>query len=312
MPPAESFDRKLLTAAFTRARELLASSAELSADDVLQQEQTLRPLASAWEIQQVVVPLLDRVQLFGLAMAWDSGSDPKPESWLVARADRWVSLGAPEFGFLTLCELRRMNISTLAIEPRLHAALAAERTLRAPAWDANLAALTEVDPELAHGLNKAQRTSVLLRPLGAGCGEFAGSGQPWVQLWAVAPPEALADAELHVERCCAYQDGFLAGVGDGTLVAAAARLARPGHRVHAVELHASRVRGLLEVVDLSVALRSRSLWLHVGPRAVETLAPYAERCLEFPDALAGGDSLAISLIQAAAGRHPDAGSGEPE
>jgi len=305
VPPAESFDRKLLTAAFTRARELLSSADAVSAAEVLHSEQTLRPLASAWEIQQVVVPLLDRAQLFGLAMAWDSGVDSKPEAWLLARAQRWVSLGAPEFGFLTLCELRRLNVGTLNAEPRLQAALDAERALRGPILEANLAVLAQVDRELTQSLHKAHRTSVTLRPLGAGCGEFAGTGQPWVQLWAVTPPDALADAELHIERCSAYQDGFIAGVGDCTLVAAAARLVKPGRRIHVVELHVSRMRALLEMVDLTSQLRARSLWLHAGPRAVETLTPYAENALTYPEAVAGGDSMAVSLLQAAAGQQPN-------
>jgi hypothetical protein len=310
--PAESFDRKLLTAAFTRARGLLASPAPVSAADALQSEQALRPLASAWEIQQVVVPLLDRAELFGLAMAWDSNPEPKPEEWLHARADRWLALCAPEFAFLTLCELRRLNMSTEQIEPRLHDALAAERAVRSVVFDANLAALADVDAELVRNLHKAHRTCVALRPLGAGCAEFAGVGQPWVQLWAVSPADALEDAEAHVRKCGAYPDAFIAGVGDCTLVAMGARLVKPGHRVHVVELYASRVRALLEVVDLSSAIRDRSVCLHVGTRAIETLAPFAENGLASPESISGGDNMALSLLRAAAGQEltdPDGAAG---
>jgi hypothetical protein len=303
----DSFDRKALTAAFTRARELLASPVPISAADALQNEQLLRPLASAWEIQQVVVPLLDRAELFGLAMAWDSSAEAKPEEWLVARADRWLALSAPEFAFLTLCELRRLNLNTDLLEPRLQDALAAERLLRSAMLSANLAALSEVDPTLVQALRKTHRTSVALRPLGAGCAEFAGLGQPWVQLWAVTPADAVADAELHVRKCSGYEDGFIAGVGDCTLAAAAAHHVHSGSRMHVVELHTSRMRALLEVVDLSDAVRARSVWLHSGPQVLETLAEFAEQGLAYPDSVAGGDNLALSLIRAAAGEEPAEG-----
>jgi hypothetical protein len=304
----DSFDRKALTAAFTRARELLTSPVPVSAADALHNEQLLRPLASAWEIQQVVVPLLDRAELFGLAMAWDSSAEPKPEEWLASRADRWLALCAPEFGFLTLCELRRLQLSTDQLEPRLHAALDAERELRGRVFDANLAALAEVEPALVHALQKAHRTSVALRPLGAGCAEFAGLGQPWVQLWAVTPNDALADADVHVAKCCVYEDAFIAGVGDCTLPAAAARQVKAGGRMHIVELHTSRMRALLEVVDLSEAVRKRSVMLHTGPQVLETLGVFAEHAVADPDSIAGADNLALSLIRAAAGQEPSDGA----
>jgi hypothetical protein len=180
--------------------------------------------------------------------------------------------------------------------------LVEERELRAALFETNLAAIAEVDPELLRCLLKAHRTSVALRPIGAGLAEFAGPGQPWVQLWAVTPEQALADAENLVGKCSAFADAFVAGVGDCSLPLTAARCQLGAmERVHVVELHISRVRALLELVDLSEVLRERRLWLHVGPRAVDTLEPFAGLAIRDAGAVIGGDALAISLLRAAAG-----------
>ncbi|HEY2732652.1 MAG TPA: hypothetical protein VGI70_01640, partial [Polyangiales bacterium] len=223
MSRPESLDRKLLAAAFVRARELVESMS-VQPSEALQLEQTLRPLASASEIQQVVVPLLDSAELFGLAMAWDSGSDNKGDAWLLARIGRWLRLRAPEFGFITLSELNRGGGAHDDARQRLATALDEERPLRRAIYAANLDAIGEIDAELFNQLNKSHRTTVALRPIGAGLAEFAGPGQPWVQLWAVTPSQALVDADALTHRVAQQDDAFIAGVGDGTLPAAAAQL----------------------------------------------------------------------------------------
>jgi hypothetical protein len=298
----ESLDRKALAAAFLRARELLSALSTVTVPDALEIEQALRPLASAAEIQEVVVPLLDRAELYGLAMAWDSSTEGKSEDWLSARVQRWIALRAPEFAFITLCEWSRLNSRNDSAHQQAESVLGEERELRGALFATNLDAVAEVDPELSHSLHKSHRTSVALRPVGAGLAEFAGPGQPWVQLWAVTPEQALADAEALVRKGCTFEDAFVAGIGDCSLPFMAARnQPAPNARVHIVELHIARVRALLELVDLSDALRERRLWLHVGPRAVDTLAAFAQKALGQPASLIGGDSLAISLLRAAAG-----------
>ncbi|HEX4352188.1 MAG TPA: hypothetical protein VHZ95_04725, partial [Polyangiales bacterium] len=177
MSRPESLDRKLLAAAFARARELL-DGPSVRQSEALQLEQSLRPLASASEIQQVVVPLLDRAELFGLAMAWDSGTDNKSEPWLLARVGRWLQLHAPEFGFITLSELNRGGAGHDDARERLASMLDDERPLRHGMYATNLDAIGEVDAELFNQLNKSHRTTVAMRPIGAGLAEFAGPGQP--------------------------------------------------------------------------------------------------------------------------------------
>jgi hypothetical protein len=300
---AESLDRKVLAQAFLRAQQLSASSSTaVDAQEALQLEETLRPLASAAEIRQVVVPLLDRAQLFGLAMAWDSGAESKAESWLLSRVNRLIALSAPEFAFITMCELNRANAPVAQAFERAEQALQAERAVRLPILEQNLSAVQEIDAELAHQLERTHRTSVALRPLGAGLAEFAGPGQPWVQLWAVTPTAAFVEAERLVRQCSGFADGFIAGVGDCSLPALALTAARQSsnQRIHIVDLQISRVRALLEVLDLSRALRDRSVWLHAGPHAVQTLAPFAARAFADESSVVGGDSMAVSLLRAAA------------
>jgi hypothetical protein len=297
---AEPLDRKVLAAAFLRAQSLLASGQAVPPDEAQRIEETLRPLASAQEIRQVIVPLLDNAGLYGLAMAWDSGADSKSEEWLLTRASRFIQLTAPEFAFITLCELNRLNAPVDAAKQAALQALERERGLRIPMFEQNLAALDEVDAVMAADLRRAHRTTVALRPVGAGLAEFAGPGQPWVQLWAVTADTARTEAERLVQQCCSFDDGFIAGVGDCSLPDAAARFARPNKRVHVVDLQLARVRALLEIADLSAPLRDRRVRLHAGPRALQTLAPYASLALAREQSVVGGDPVAFSLLRSAA------------
>jgi hypothetical protein len=263
-------------------------------------ESTLRPLAAAPEIKQVIVPLLDRAGLHSLAMAWDSGPEERPSGWLAARAERFIKLTAPEFSFLVLCELQRINAPLLEAKQRAAVALEAERALRKPMLDRNLDALTKQDAELASELRRAHRMTVALRPVGLGLAEFAGPGQPWVQLWAVSADAAREDAERLVQKCVSFPDAFIAGVGDCSLPQAAARLARLGQRIHIIDLQASRMRALLEVVDLRAVLTEKRVLLHVGTRALKTLAPFAPQALANELSVVGGDPVSVSLLRAAA------------
>jgi hypothetical protein len=293
-------DRKVLAAAYLQAQTLLSGQQPVPAAEAQRLEATLRPLAAAPEIKQLVVPLLDRGGLHSLAMAWDSGPEERPSGWLAARAERFIKLTAPEFSFLVLCELQRINAPLLETKQRATSALEVERAVRKPMLDRNLEALAEHDAELAVELRRAHRMTVALRPVGLGLAEFAGPGQPWVQLWAVSADSARADAERLVQKCVTFEDGFIAGVGDCSLPDAAARLARVQQRVHIIDLQASRMRALLEVVDLRAPLRDGRILLHVGTRALRTLAPYAPRALANEQSVVGGDPVSVSLLKAAA------------
>jgi len=278
----------------------LTTQEPVAAEEAQRIEATLRPLAAAPEIRQVMVPLLDRAQLYGLAMAWDSGTEEKPAAWLLSRVQRFIHLTVPEFAFLTLCELKRLNAPLEEAKQRASAALEAERAVRGPTLEQNLAVWRQIDPEGAEEARRAHRVTAALRPVGAGLAEFAGPGQPWVQLWAVTATAARLEAERLVQQACAFEDAFIAGVGDCSLPAAAAAIARSDQRVHVVELHVSRLRAMLEIVDLRDAVRERRLWLHGGTRALQTLAPYAKRALAQENSVVGGDPVSISLLKAAA------------
>jgi hypothetical protein len=293
-------DRKVLAAAFLQAQALLTTQELVSAEEAQHIEATLRPLAAAPEIRQVMVPLLDRAQLFGLAMAWDSGPEEKPAAWLYARVERFIRLTVPEFAFLTLCELKRLEAPLDEAKQRAAVALNQERAIRAPMLEQNLAVLRSVDPEGAEEVRRAHRTTSAMRPVGAGLAEFAGPGQPWVQLWAVTSAAARLEAERLVLQCCTFEDAFIAGVGDCSLPAAAAAAARVNQRVHVIDLHVSRIRALLEIVDLRDAVRDRRILIHGGTRALQTLAPYAKRALQEENSVVGGDPVAVSLLKAAA------------
>lgn len=307
MSSAETLDRKVLAAAYLQAQTLLGGQQEIAADEAQRIEATLRPLASAPEIKQMVVPLLDRAGMHSLAMAWDSGPEERPVDWLATRAERFIKLTAPEFAFLVLCELQRQGAPLQDTKQRAVTALEAERSVRLPMLDQNLDALAEADEELAQELRRTHRTTVAMRPVGLGLAEFAGPGQPWVQLWAVSADVACSDAQQLVNNCCSRQDGFIAGVGDCSLPAAVAQAVRPDQRVHIVDLHASRVRALLEIVDLREPLRDQRILLHVGTRALRTLAPYAGLALEHEQSVVGGDPVSVSLLRAAA----QGASGQP-
>jgi hypothetical protein len=179
-------------------------------------------------------------------------------------------------------------------------ALDQERALRIPLLNQNLAALAEVDPELAQDIGRSHRITAAMRPIGAGLAEFAGPGQPWVQLWAVTTDAARHEAERLVRQCCAFEDGVIAGVGDCSLPDVAARLAHERQRIHIVDLQVSRVRAMLEIVDLRAAIRERRIILHAGTRALTSLVPYARIALAHEDSIVGGDPVAVSLLKAAA------------
>lgn len=293
-------DRKVLAAAYLQAQTLLSGQQAVPAAEAQRLEAMLRPLAAAPEIKQLVVPLLDRAGLHSLAMAWDSGPEERPAGWLAARAERFIKLTAPEFSFLVLCELQRINAPLLEARQRASSALEAERALRQPMFEGNLDALAAHDPELAQELRRTHRMTVALRPVGLGLAEFAGPGQPWVQLWATSADAARQDAERLVQKCVTYEDGFIAGVGDCSLPEAASRLAREHRRVHIIDLQAARMRALLEVVDLRAAISDKRVLLHVGTRALKTLAPYAASALANEQAVVGGDPVSVSLLKAAA------------
>jgi hypothetical protein len=293
-------DRKVLAAAYLQAQTLLSGPQPVPADEAQRLEATLRPLAAAPEIKQLVVPLLDRAGLHSLAMAWDSGPEERPSGWLAARAERFIKLTAPEFSFLVMCELQRINAPLLEAKQRATSALESERALRQPMLERNLEALAARDAELAIELRRTHRMTVALRPVGLGLAEFAGPGQPWVQLWAISAEAARQDAERLVQKAVTFEDGFIAGVGDCSLPEAASRLARQGQRVHIIDLQASRMRALLEVVDLRTAISDKRVLLHVGTRALKTLAPYAGSALANEQAVVGGDPVSVSLLKAAA------------
>jgi hypothetical protein len=297
---AENLDRKVLAAAYLQAQTLLNGAEPLAVDEAQRLEATLRPLAAAPEIKQLIVPLLDRAGLYSLAMAWDSGAEERPIGWLAARAERFVKLTAPEFALLVLCELQRQNSALPDVKEKALGALESERGVRKPMLEQNLEVIAENDAELAEELRRTHRTTVAMRPAGQGLAEFAGPGQSWVQLWAISADAARADAARLVEKCCSYEDSFIAGVGDCSLPEAAARLGRAGQRIHIVDLHASRIRALLEIVDLRAAVGEQRVLLHVGTRALRTLAPYAPQALVHDDAVVGGDPVSVSLLRAAA------------
>jgi hypothetical protein len=255
------------------------------------------------EIQRALVPLLDRSGLHGLAMAWDSEPNVAGDDWLRARFERWLALRAPEFAFLTLAQLQGRGAAVDGDRARCVGVLALEQAARQPLWAANLAALGAVDPDLHERLSTTPRLSIALRPLGSGLAEYSGVGGPPLQLWAATAAEANQEAERLCARCAGRTTWFIAGVGDGTLPAAAARSGAPAGAVQLIEAHLVRLRALLEILDLTAALRSGLITLHAGADAVDSLADVLSRLpgLE-EEAIVGGDALALSLLESAVER----------
>ena len=71
--------------------------------------------------------------------------------------------------------------------------------------------------------------------------------------------------------------------------------------VHLIEAHVVRLRALLEIVDLAEMLASGKLRLHGGAGATESLSEVLRGVSQLEDEMvAGGDTLAISILQAAA------------
>lgn len=300
-------NERALTAAWVRVRTLAESAAPVDVEEVRTLELALRPLAGALEIQRGMVPLLDRAKLYGLAMAWDSDPSPPTPVWQLARIDRWLELGAPEFAFIALAQLRANGTSIDGPRGRALAALERERTRRSAMWQINLAALGAVDPDLVRRVETYPRMSVGLLPIGAGVAEFSSQGGSHLQLWAATPDEASAEAEPLVARCAGRSDIFVAGVGDGTLPVRALKRERDASplTVHVVEPNLARVRALFEIADVSAPLRDGRLWLHAGPRSVESLtALFARGPALSDDAVVGGDPLALQILEMAGGRRP--------
>jgi hypothetical protein len=297
-------NEQALTAAWLRVRALASADGLPDIEEMRRLELTLRPVAGSPEIQQVVVPLLDRLELRGLAMAWDSDPNPPGREWHLARFERWLKLGAPEFAFIALAQLGGGEALDEE-KQRAHRMLEAEREPRAALFAQNLNALGAVDPDLSQRLAKHPRLTVGLRPLGAGVAEFSSHGGSHLQLWAATPEDALAEAEELVGRCRPHGECFIAGVGDGTLPAVAMHTTSVNPRepliAHVVEPNLARIRALFEVVDVSAALREGRIWLHAGAHGIETLARVFARGRPLAqEAVIGGDPVAISMMEAAA------------
>ena len=295
-------NEQAVIAAWMRVRGLVTSGAPINLEELRQLEQTLRPVASSLEIQQAIVPLLDQAGLRGLAMAWDGEPATMTEPWLRARFERWIALSAPELAFLTLAHLQSRGALHQEDRDRAMAVLERERAAREPVYRANIAALSAVDPPLCARVHASPRISVALRPIGAGMSEYTGTGGPPLQLWAATPAEAMLEAELLCARSLDQPVWFIAGVGDCTLPEAAVRTAgqRAGH-VHLIEAHVVRLRAMLEIVDLSAMLESGKLRLHGGAAATESVADVLRGVSQLEDEMvAGGDSLALSILQGAA------------
>jgi hypothetical protein len=299
-------NEQAVLAAWLRVRALITSNAPLNVDELRGLEQALRPVAGVAEIQQALVPLLDRVQLHGLAMAWDGEPAAASDDWLRTRFERWLALRAPELAFLTLAQLQGRGAVHENDRARATALLDEERAARGPLYARNIAALGAVDPSLCDRVRSSPRLSVALRPLGAGMVEYTGGGGPPLQLWAATPAEAAAESARLCARCETREVSFIAGVGDGTMpamIAQSAALARIPGSVHLVEGHLVRLRALLEVVDLADALRSRRLWLHGGAPAADTVAEVLTTLTRLDEeSVIGGDQLALAILEAATER----------
>lgn len=293
-----------------RVRALATADAPINLEELRSLEQTLRPVAGAVEIQQALVPLLDQTGLRGLAMAWDGEPATVTDAWLRARFERWVALAAPELAFLTLAQLQARGASVASDRERAQAVLEREREAREPLFARNMAALQVIDPGLYRRVEASPRLSVALRPLGAGMSEYTGTGSPPLQLWAATPAEAAIEAERLCMRSKDQPVWFIAGVGDCTLPASAARaaLGQAGAgasslagTVHIIEAHLVRMRAMLEVVDFADALATGKVRLHGGAPATESIADVLRTVTHLREEMVvGGDSLAISILQSAA------------
>jgi hypothetical protein len=295
-------NEQAVIAAWLRVRALVTSNAPVNLEELRGLEQALRPVAGVAEIQQALVPLLDHAGLHGLAMAWDGEPPAVGDEWLRTRFERWLALRAPELAFLTLAQLQGRGAAHDDDRPRATALLDQERALRTPMLARNLSALDAVDPELCERVRSSPRLSLVLRPLGAGMVEYTGGGGPPLQLWAATPDEAAAEAARLVARCSGREVWFIAGVGDGTMALAAASTFNPNQRctVHLVEGHLVRLRGLLEIADLAVALRTRRVRLHGGAPAADTLLDVLVKLPPLDEeAVIGGDQLALSILESA-------------
>jgi hypothetical protein len=304
-------NEQAIVAAFLRVRTLVASGSPVSIEEARELEQVLRPTASAAVVQQVVVPLLDRAELHSLAMAWDSGGAVTSPSWLLARVERWLKLGAPEIAFLTLAEMRRAGASGDEVLERASAQLDAARAPRAERLERNLSALSTSKPDLVDALRRYPRMSVALQPLGAGMAEYSNPGGPLAQIWAATPSDACDEAERLVRGCANSTDSFIAGVGDCTLPAAAAKTAASdagsagdpsapasNRRVHLIEPNLARLRALFELVDLAAMVRDERMSVYGGVQAVSGLAACFPRGLLLqPEAVIGADATAIAMLR---------------
>jgi hypothetical protein len=304
-------NEQAVIAAWLRVRALITSNSAVNLDELRGLEQALRPVAGVAEIQQALVPLLDRAQLHGLAMAWDGEPATVTDEWLRTRFERWVALRAPELAFLTLAQLQGRGTMYDSDRARATALLDEEREVREPLFAHTFAALYAVDPVLADRIRFSPRLSVALRPLGAGMVEYTGGGGPPLQLWAATPAEAVAESVRLCARCESREVSFIAGVGDGTMAAtiaeAAAHSRIPGS-VHLVEGHLVRLRALLEVVDLADALQTRRLWMHGGAPAADTVAEVLTTLTRLDEeSVIGGDQLALAILEAATERLANSG-----
>jgi hypothetical protein len=300
---SSALNEQAVVAAWLRVRTLITSAAPVSLEELRSLELALRPVAGVADIQRALVPLLDRGGLHGLAMAWDSEPNVAGDEWLRARFERWLALHAPEFAFLTLAQLQGRGAAQESDRARCVGQLATEQAARQPLWAANMAALAQVDTDLYERLSASPRLSIALRPLGSGLAEYSGVGGPPLQLWAATAAEANQEAERLCARCAGRVPWFIAGVGDGTLPAAAAKSGAPQGAVQLIEAHLVRLRALLEVLDLTAALRAGAITLHVGADAVDSLADVLSQLPGLDeDAIVGGDPLALSLLESAVER----------
>ncbi len=305
MTTEPTVDEDALLKAFERARQLLRQG-EAAATDVLALECALRPGASLRDVRDVMVPLLDRAALFGLAAAWDVDMDDLSSTRVIARVERWLALGAPELAVDVLSRVQLPGIDLTLLQRRVLERAEADLAARQATLMRNLDALRLRQPLAAAMIARMERASVVLRPTGAGVAHRVTGQGVRVVLQSETPEKTLAEAREKLQGL-SWEAGAtcIAGAADGAqLMMALAHGPRSdfGLKARSVialcDVNAGAVRALLEVEDLSAAIEARYLRVYAGvDLEAQLLVDFTRPHTARPGALLGECSSSREILK---------------
>lgn len=297
-------DEAALFKAFERARAL-SHVETLDVHEVLALEEALRPGASLRDVRDLLVPLLDRALLQGLAAAWDADTEQLSHERVIARVSRWLDLGVPELAIDVLGRVSLPGVDLTLLHKRAMEAFESDAVARQRMLNRNLEALKQRQPLAAAMIARMDRGAIVMRPTGSGVVHRVGQ-RLHVLLQASTPERSLQEARERLAGL-SWEAGAtcVAGATDGAQVRMAldhgprSDFGLKARSVIALcDVNAGAVRALFEVEDFVDAIERRYLRVYAGvDLEAQLLVDFTRPLTARPGALLGDCSTSRAILK---------------